>query len=36
MTDPDTAAGLWAASSALTGVDPIRNGLRGNNSHGWT
>lgn len=23
MTDPDTAAALWAVSSALTGIDPI-------------
>ena len=23
MTDLDTAAGLWAASAALTGVDPL-------------
>ncbi len=25
MTDPDTAAGLWTASSALTGLDPLRH-----------
>ncbi|WP_216896315.1 SDR family NAD(P)-dependent oxidoreductase [Nocardia alni] len=25
LTDPDSAAGLWAASSALTGLDPLRH-----------